>query len=183
MSSVPWMKVILCCPSENLCIFDVPSWEFHAFSIGCGVPETCHSPERCYEFQWLEKAKHSLAIMCVCVCVYFSDESEVISVLRRIEFMWSPEGSWQPVCAFAGSVQVRNTEGRMTVPGPHCLSFWDHIREYPPTWWECSSEKVVALSKVKEVFLADLPSKGLRCFCTHHVIAFLSSKLWVSDWE
>jgi hypothetical protein len=41
----------------------------------------------------------------------------------------------------------------------------------------------VASSKVKGVFLADLTAKGLRCFCTCHEKAFLSSKLCVPDWE
>jgi hypothetical protein len=47
----------------------------------------------------------------------------------------------------------------------------------------CSIEREVASSKVKGVFLVDLTAKGLRCFCTYQEKAFLSSKLWVPDWE
>jgi hypothetical protein len=43
----------------------------------------------------------------------------------------------------------------------------------------CSSEREVASSKVKGMFLADLPAKGLRCFCTHHEKVFVFSKLWI----
>jgi hypothetical protein len=41
----------------------------------------------------------------------------------------------------------------------------------------------MASSNINGVFLADGTAKGLRCFCTHHETIFLSSNLWVPDWE
>jgi hypothetical protein len=51
------------------------------------------------------------------------DESEGISASRGSEFMWSPWGSWQSVCAFVCFVEVRNTEAWKTVPGSHNVTF------------------------------------------------------------
>jgi hypothetical protein len=119
----------------------------------------------------------------VCVPVYLSDQSEVVSVWRGSEFMWSPWGSWQPVCAFACFVQVRNTVGWKTAPGSQSVIFWVKWGNPLPDHGRCNCGKEVASSKVQGAFLADLPSKGLRCLCTHQVRAILSSKVWGPDWE
>jgi hypothetical protein len=46
-----------------------------------------------------------------------------------------------------------------------------------------SCQREVASSNVNGVFLADGTAKGLMCFDTHHKKLFLSSTVWVPDWE
>jgi hypothetical protein len=47
----------------------------------------------------------------------------------------------------------------------------------------CSSGMEIASTNVKGVFLAYGTAKALRWFCTHCKKHFLSSKMWVPDWE
>jgi hypothetical protein len=84
---------------------------------------------------------------------------------------------------YACFVEDRNTEAWNKNPGSHCGTFCIHVRETLPHDGRCSSEREVASSKVKGVFLADLSVKDFRCFCTHQEKAFLSSKMWVPDWK
>jgi hypothetical protein len=78
---------------------------------------------------------------------------------------------------YACFVEDRNTEAWNKNPGSHCGTFCIHVRETLPHDGRCSSEREVASSKVKGVFLADLTAKGLRCFFTYLEKVFLSSKL------
>jgi hypothetical protein len=68
----------------------------------------------------------------------------------------------------------------------HCFPVWYTLHPHKGISsgdGRCCSEREVSSSNVLGIFLAYESAKSLRCFCTHHKEHFLSSKLWVPDWE
>jgi hypothetical protein len=47
----------------------------------------------------------------------------------------------------------------------------------------CGSEREIASSSMKGVLMADGTANSLRCYCICHKKHFLSTKIWVPDWE
>jgi hypothetical protein len=99
----------------------------------------------------------------VCDPVHFSDESELISLSTLSEFLWSVSHSYQPVCAFPCFDEVSNREARTkNILIPWVVELRPAKGIYSGVGW--CSEREVAQSNVKGVFLADGRAKGLRRF-------------------